>query len=137
MSQEVTPELETGTNTSPATNPEPVRPSENIVRYNRRDIPFAFSTKDFEGATPKIGGVLGLRSEYVTKKISYDNFPEKLGIYIMTDLKGGENIVEVTKQTNTDIIGDFETLYKPVELTDEEKKSSIETEIKKKRLKIT
>ena len=39
------------------------------------------------------------------------------------------NIVQVTKETNPDIIGDFETLYKPVELTDEEKKSSIETEI--------
>ena len=55
----------------------------------------------------------------------------------MTDLKGGENIVQVTKQPNPDIIGDIEWSYKLVELTDIEKKSSIETEIKKKRLKIT
>ena len=74
MSQEITPEPRTGMNTSPATNSESVRPSGNVVRHNQRDTPFAFSTKDFEGATPKIGGVLGLCSETVTKKVSYDTF---------------------------------------------------------------
>ena len=131
MPQDITPESVTSTNTSPVTNPEPVTPSEHVVRHNRRDIPFAFSTKDFEGATPRIGGVLGLRSEIVTKQITYDTFLEKFGIYIMTELKGGENIVEITKNSNSDIIGYFQATYKPVELTDEEKKSSIETEIKK------
>ena len=60
--------------------------------------------KDFEGATPKIGGILALRSENMTNKVNYDIFCEKLGIYIMNDFKGGENVVEVTKNQETDII---------------------------------
>ena len=39
--------------------------------------------RDFVGDTPKIGGILGLRSENVTKKVNYDLFCEKLGTYIM------------------------------------------------------
>ena len=34
--------------------------------------------RDFEGDTPKLGGILGLRSENVTKKINYDLFCEKI-----------------------------------------------------------
>ena len=43
--QDVTPESVTSTNMSPVTNPELVTPSEYAVRHNRRDIPFASSTK--------------------------------------------------------------------------------------------
>ena len=135
MSQDVTPKSETPANPSQVTNSEPTAPSENAVRNTRRDISFASSTKDFEGTTPKIGGVLGLRSEIVTRKITYDAFLEKLGIYIMTELKGGENIVEITKEPSSDIIGDFTAMYKPVELTNEEKESSIKVEIKKEEIK--
>ena len=120
MSQETTPEPETGTNTPPSTSAEPVRPNENHARHNRRDLLFAFSTRDVEGATPKLGGVLGLRSDSTTKKISYDAFLAKLGINVMTELKGSEHIVEVTTQTDPDVIGDFENLHKPEELADEE-----------------
>ena len=49
----------------------------------------------------------------------------------MTNLKGSKHIVEVTKQMSPDVIGEFEMLHKAVELTDEEKESSIETDIKK------
>ena len=66
MSQEATPEPETGENASPATNAEPVKLRENHTRHKRRDAPFAYSTRNFEGATPTIGRVLGLRSESVT-----------------------------------------------------------------------
>ena len=135
MSKDVNPEPETFANPSPVTNLEPVTPNENVTRHNRSDIPLTSSTKDFEGATPKIGGVLGLRSEIVTKKITYDDFLEKLGIYIMTEFTGGKNVVEITKNQNSDIIGEFEAAYKPIESTEEEKKSSIETEIKKEEIK--
>ena len=46
---------------------------------------------------PKIGGILALRSENMTNKVNYDIFCEKLGVYIMNEFKGGENVVEVTK----------------------------------------
>ena len=135
MSQDVTPESETPANPLPVTNPEPVTPSENVARHNRRDILFTSSTKDFEGTTPKNGGVLGLRSEIITKKITYDAFLEKIGIYIMAEFKGGEIVVEIMKNLNSDSIGKFEAAYKPIELTGEEKKSSIQTETKKEEIK--
>ena len=46
--------------------------------------------KDFGGAAPRIGGVLALRNENVTKKVNYDVFCEKLGVHIMNEFKGGE-----------------------------------------------
>ena len=53
----------------------------------------------------------------------------------MTELICGKNIVEIIKNSNSDIIGDFEATHKPVELTDEGKMSSIETVIKKGEIK--
>ena len=53
--------------------------------------------KDFEGATPRIGGVLGLRSENVTRKVTDDAFRKKLGIYIMNEFKSEKDVVK--KQT--------------------------------------
>ena len=97
MSQEVTPETETGASAPPETSTEPMKPNENHTRHDRRGAPFACSTRNFEGTTPKIGGVFGLRSESATKKISCDDFLEKLGIHIMKESKGGEHIAEVTK----------------------------------------
>ena len=49
----------------------------------------------------------------------------------MNDFKNGDAIVEVTKNTQTDIIENFKTAHKPKELTGEEKSSSIKTEITK------
>ena len=65
------------------------------------------SNRDFAGATPKIGGVLGLRSENVTKKISYDLFREKLGTYVMTEFKNGDAVFPVTKDHNVDVLDLF------------------------------
>ena len=74
------------------------------------------TSKDFEGATPKIGAILALRSENITKKANYDVFCEKLAIYVMNELKNGDAIVEVTKTHDADIIADFETHNKPKDL---------------------
>ena len=129
-----------------ATPTEDVKPNQNsntvnangagrTTRPNNRSGPVSSTPRDFEGATPKLGGILALRSENMSKKVNYDQFCEKLYIYIMNVFKNGDSVVEVTKNPSADIIENFKTLQKPKELTDEEKRSSIETEIKKKRLK--
>ena len=46
------------------------------ARVNRRTGPVSSTPKDFEGATPQIGGILALRSENMLKKVSYDKFCE-------------------------------------------------------------
>ena len=47
---------------------------------NPRRVNTSLSTtpRDFEGATPKIGGMLALRSENGNKKVNYDNFCKKV-----------------------------------------------------------
>ena len=109
----------------------------NASRATRpTNIAQATTPKDFQGATPKIGGILALRSENMTNKVNYDSFCEKLKIYIMNDFKGGENVVEVTQNPSIDIISTLVNDNKPKEPTDEEKKSTIDTEIKRKKLRI-
>ena len=54
---------------------------------------------------------------------------------MMNEFKGGENVVEVTKNQTIDIISFFQLNNKPAELTDEEKKSTIDVEIKKEEIK--
>ena len=87
--------------------------------------------RDFAGATPKIGGILALRSENMTSKVTYDKFCEKLKVYIMNDFKGVENVVEVMKNSLVDIVSSFEANNTPIHLTKEEKESDIDVEIKK------
>ena len=89
---------------------------------------------DFEGVTPRISGILALRSESIVTKINYDCFYEKLGVYIMNEFKNRKNVVEVTKTPPEDVIKNFEANSKPTELTNEKKKSSVETEIKKEEI---
>ena len=91
--------------------------------------------EDYEGATPKIGGILALRSENLTNKFSYDIFCEQLRIYIMNEFKGGENVVEVTKDHSIDIISDFVSNNKPEELTDEEKNLLLMSKLKRSKSK--
>ena len=108
----------------------------NPTRTPRRPNTVSTNTpRDFEGVTPKIGGILALRSENMTKKVNYDIFCEKLGVYSMNEFKGGENVVGVTRNHAIDIISSFQTNNKPVELSEEEKKSTIDVEIKKEEIK--
>ena len=91
--------------------------------------------KDFEASAPKIGGILALRNEIVTKQVNYDAFCEKLGVCIVNEFKCGENVFKVTRNQVTDIVSSFERDNKPVMLTDEEKESNIDVEIKREEIK--
>lgn len=93
------------------------------------------TAKDFTGATPKTGGILALRSENVTKKINYDMFCEKLDTYIMNEFKNGDALFDVTIDHNFNVINFFEKHNKPVELTNNEKKSTVDVEIHKEEIK--
>ena len=83
------------------------------VRPNNRNGPTSSTPRDFEGATPLIGGILCLRSENMIKKLNYDQFCEKLYTYIVNNFKNGDAIVEVTKNPSATIIEDFVDAHKP------------------------
>ena len=90
------------------------------VRVNNRTGPVSSTPRDFEGATPQIGGILALRSENMMKKVNFDKFCEKLHTYIVNNFKNGDAIVEVTRNPSAEIVKDFITTHKPTELSDDE-----------------
>ena len=121
MAENVTPEMGTpptsAGNRAGSPNPHATQNTAHSRGHRPRLTGTQSSTsRDFEGATPKIGGILALRSENVTKKVNYDAFCEKLGIYVMNDLKNGDAIVEVTRTPNADIMADFAAFNKPKDL---------------------
>ena len=42
------------------------------ARINNRTGPVSSTPRDFEGATPQIGGILAIHSENMIKKVDYD-----------------------------------------------------------------
>ena len=128
----MTPIISGTENVQPRTAPTPSTDTRNRTQ-NRYAALQSTSSRDFEGATPKIGGVLGLRSENVTKKINYDSFCEKLGIYVMNELRDGDAIVEATKNPAADIISDFEMNNKPQAV--DSTASDVDKEIHKEEIK--
>ena len=120
MTENVTPEAgippSASTNTPDTSRPGLTSGGRGNRTQNRPSTQQSSTSRDFEGATPKIGGILGLRSENVSKKVNYDAFCEKLAIYVMNELKDGDAIVEVTRNPSADIIAHFEANNKPTEL---------------------
>ena len=122
MTENATPEVWTPPSAS-TNNPDTARPgltpggstsgARGSRTQNRPSTQQSSTSRDFEGATPKIGGILGFRSENVSKKVNYDAFCEKLAIYVMNELKDGDAIVEVTRNPSADIIAHFEANNKP------------------------
>ena len=118
----------------------PSNPSVNITPRtsrppNRNANQQSSTSRDFEGATPKLGAILALRSENITLKTNYDRFLEKLGTYIVNELKDGDSIVEITKNPKVKIIENFVQNNKPTELSDEEKEFTVDVEIHKEEIK--
>ena len=76
-----------------------------------------------------------MRSENVAKKASYNKFCEKLRTYTMKEFRGGEYVIDVTKDPNDDTLKSFATPKKPIDPTAAEENSDIEVEIKKEEVK--
>ena len=53
--------------------------------------------KGFEGAEPSVGAVLGLTSERIDKKVSFEQFKEKLENYIGRKFDNGDDIACIVK----------------------------------------
>ena len=64
----------------------------NRTQNNTNNTHLSIS-RDLEGATPKIGGVLAPRSKHMHKKTSYDTCCERLSVYVMNKFRNGDLIV--------------------------------------------
>ena len=91
--------------------------------------------KSFESHTPDLNGVLGLRTEKVDKKVTFEAFCEKLDTYIMRGVKNGEDVVLVTRGKNIDPLVVFNNENILDKLTTEEQRSDVAKYIKKEEIK--
>ena len=71
----------TTTNNAYATNRQQGQNRGNINRNNYRTI-VDTEDKNYEGDTLEVGGIIALRTEKLTKKLTFDTFQEKLATYI-------------------------------------------------------
>ena len=91
--------------------------------------------KHFCGNNPNIGAVLGLKTEKIDKKVSFDVFREKLANYVLVNLKDAEDVMPLIEE-QVDPRIDFRTNNKPASLTEEQKKDDVDVMIQSQYLKI-
>ena len=70
---------------------------------------------NYKGDNPEVGGILALRTENLTKKITFDMFWEKVATYINKELKHATDVVCVVKHTKDPKIN-FYNKNKPKDL---------------------
>ena len=92
------------------------------------------SNKDFEGDTPKIGAIVGLKLEKIAMKVQFDTFCEKVADFILTELLHGMDVVGYVKDM-TDPMPAFVNKFLPKELIAAEKRSDIKQGIFNQQLK--
>ena len=91
--------------------------------------------RTWEGDTPDIGAVLGLRTEYLNKKTSFRVFMEKMEEYILRKLDNGSDVLPLVREQKDPRVS-FEKKHLPKELSTEDKKSEVKVEVHKQRIKM-
>jgi len=125
----------TGVNQKTSTNTDRNSTTIGGNRKNDRRNQFTENERTWQGDKPEIGGVLGLRTEWLDKKMSYRSFMEKMVEYILSNFDNANDVLSVVRD-EVDPIVDFETNNLPKDLTEEEKKSGVKVEIQQQRIKL-
>ena len=89
---------------------------------------------DYEGECEKVGAILGLRSERLHKKVSYEQFIEKLCNYIVQAYADGADI-KVLLMKGRDPIEAYEDKFMPSPLSNEDKDNPVKDAILKEEIK--
>ena len=91
--------------------------------------------KNWEGDEPKMGSVLGLRSEWLDKKVTFEVFLEKTTDYILRELTNPRDIVGAVRDLK-DPTTNFRKNNLPKNLTTKQKESDVEIAIQAQRIKL-
>ena len=132
-----TPETNAGANETPQGNDSAKKSggrSRNGFGKGRNNNYYDLSDKLFEGDTPEIGCVLGLRSERMDKKVQFDTFREKMCDYIAKNLSSPMDVMPYVKDLK-DPYEDFVSEHLPTDLTPEQAGSTALSEIFKQKIK--
>ena len=93
------------------------------------------SNKNFEGAEPEIGCVIGLKYERIDKKVTFEIFREKMCNYIERKIEFGTEISGLVKDYEN-VLESFKKTNLPSALSDEEAKDDIEVAILKEEISL-
>ena len=96
---------------SPTPHQQRSRSNQNSRRRNNQII--TTNAQSYQGECEDIGYIMGLRSEKFDKKVQFQVFLEKLGIYIVSNLKDGGDI-QPLYNTLSDPNIDFAAKHKPI-----------------------
>ena len=140
MSSETVPQTnEANNNTSnPTTSTSSSGNADSNTGRRRRNINNnqvqLTNPKSYEGCIPEVGGILALKHEKLDKKCQFQVFMDKVGNYVLSNLKDGGDIMVLFRKMENPITT-FETKYLPAELSDNDKKSQVKQDIYRERIK--
>ena len=100
---------------------------------NRRNL-FSGNERTWAGDKADVGAVLGLRTEYLDKKVSYRVFIEKMIEYVLREVDDASDVLPILSQEK-DPIPIFQAEQMPKPLTDEQKKNDVLSAIQTQRIK--
>jgi hypothetical protein len=91
--------------------------------------------RNWQGAKTDIGVVLGLRTERLTYRRTFEVFKEKLVTYVLSEFTNAKDVLPVIKKMSDPMI-DFKRNNAPAELSEEDKKKSMEQAMQDHRVKL-
>ena len=100
---------------------------------NRRNL-FSGKKRTWAGDKADVGAVIGLRTEYLDKKVSYRVFIEKMIEYVLRKVDDASDVLPILSQEK-DPIPIFQAEQMPKPLTDEQKKNDVLSAIQTQRIK--
>ena len=106
----------------------------NNTQRNMNSVVNPSNPADYEGECKKVGAILGLRSERLHKKVSYEQFIEKLCNYIVQAYADGADI-KVLLMKGRDPIEAYEDKLMPSPLSNEDKDDPVKDAILKEEIK--
>ena len=94
---------------------------------------FGSNENDWEGAKADFGAVLGLNTEKLKKKVTYEIFREKAKTYILSEFKNPKDVLPTLRLV--DPLDGFKGKYAPKKLEGDAAKDDIEKEMQTLRIK--
>ena len=106
----------------------------NKRNTDKRNI-FNSNERTWQGEKPEVGAVLGLRAEWLDKKVSHRVFMEKMVDFVLREFRNANDVISLVRD-QVDPRTDFEANHMPADLTDIEKKSDVRKAIQQQRIKL-
>ena len=120
---------------TPSNDTETRRRRNNNTNNRSNNNNILSNPKNYEGSIPDVCAILALKHESLDKKVQYQVFVDKVGNYIYSNVKNGGDLIPLFK----DIIDprtEFDNKRKPVKLTEDQLKDSLEVDIYKEEVKL-